>query len=158
VNPQPFSSGNHSGGAVLKSKFYYKDWTPWLGGLLFSCLPLFAVILMKYINTPGNYNNFWAACKEFWGYKEIFYMCVSLSVAALIKLWSISTEAAYIKSITQILLIANIILWAMVFAGLKIQTDVLGVDHSVTIEPITSVALCATLLFGTVSFIGKERG
>lgn len=132
-------------------KFFFKPWFVWVSGLIISILPLFAVIIFKYIDDAQNYG-FEQGWNDFLSNNEIFYMCVSLAVAAFLGILARQERSEIAKLIQGILLLIIMLLSAMLYVYLTYK----GVKGSGLVN-VSLIILICTIIFGSASFFGKIK-
>jgi hypothetical protein len=135
----------------LRWNFFFQPWLVWLFGLIISILPLLVVVILKYIDDAQNYS-FEQGWNDFLGNKEIFYVYVSLAVAAFLGVLARSELSRIIKQVQEILLIIIMLLAAMLYVHLAYK-EVNGSG----LVAVSLIFLGCTFVFGTTSFIGKIK-
>ena len=115
------------------------------------------VVIVKYLNVQGyDAKQGWV---DFIGNKEIFYICISLAVAALFELLARPKRGMHNVTLIQgILLLIDVVLAGFIYTYLTVQYDVYNVDYGSKLVVISLAILVYTLIFGTVSFIERKRG
>jgi len=131
--------------------FFSQHWLIWLGGLIFSILPLFVIVIFKYVG-EAQYNTFEEGWIYFWGNREIFYIYVSLTVAAFLGLLVRSGRADSIKLAQGMVLLVIMLVAAMLYILLTYNEI-----NGPRLVNLNLILLGITFVFGTSAFIDKIK-
>jgi len=137
---------------VEKGKASQGNLVAWFLGFCIASVPLFSVVLLNWIDDPLSYTTCWC---DFFGNIEIFYICVSLSVAAVFNLF-LRSERGMIKLVITAILIVDILLSMVLFIVLKGKGYEYMLDHCEGIAAISVVVFLTTLIIGVASFINLK--